>query len=167
MSPSSYSISPMRPADWDAVRAIYLEGIATGNATFETHAPDWETWDRAHLAACRLVARDKERVIGWVALSPVSGRCVYAGVASISVYVSETARGQGVGKALLKAAIEASERQGIWTLEAGILPENHASIALHKSQGFRLVGRRERMGQMHGVWRDVILMERRSKVAGI
>jgi phosphinothricin acetyltransferase len=159
-------IEQMTPQDWDAVRAIYLEGIATRNATFETDAPAWEKWDRSHRQDCRLVARSGDQIIGWAALSPVSGRCVYAGVASLSIYVAETARGQGMGKALLQALIEASEQQGIWTLEAGIFPENTASIALHTSCGFREIGRRERIGQMAGVWRDVIFMERRSQVVG-
>jgi L-amino acid N-acyltransferase YncA len=163
-------VAQMTPQDWDAVRAIYLEGIATRNATFETDAPDWEKWDRDHLPNCRLVARKGGRplgrVVGWAALSPVSGRCVYAGVAEVSVYIAEAARGQGVGKTLLQALIEASEQRGIWTLEAGIFPENAASIALHGSCGFREVGRRERIGQMDGVWRDVIFMERRSQVVG-
>jgi L-amino acid N-acyltransferase YncA len=161
-------INEMRNEDWEAVRAIYQQGIATGNATFEQDAPEWETWDSAHLKDCRLVARGKDgEVLGWVALSPVSGRCVYAGVASLSVYVAPAARGQGVGKALLRAAIEASERQNIWTLEAGIFPENEASIALHSSCGFRIVGRRERIGQMDGAWRDTVLMERRSSTVGV
>jgi L-amino acid N-acyltransferase YncA len=164
------NVEQMTPQDWQAVRAIYLEGIATGNATFETDAPDWEKWDRGHLPDCRLVARKGGRpfgrVVGWAALSPVSGRCVYAGVAEVSVYIAEAARGQGVGKALLQALVEDSESHGIWTLQAGIFPENTASLALHKSCGFREVGRRERIGQMDGVWRDVIFMERRSQVVG-
>jgi L-amino acid N-acyltransferase YncA len=163
-------VDKMTPKDWQAVRTIYLEGIATGNATFETEAPDWEKWDRDHLADCRLVARKDVRplgrVVGWAALRPVSGRCVYAGVVAISVYVAAAARGQGVGKALLQALIETSEQQGIWTLEAGIFPENAASLTLHKSCGFREVGRRERIGRMDGVWRDVMFMERRSQVVG-
>lgn len=163
-------VDKMTPKDWQAVRAIYLEGIATGNATFETGAPDWEKWDRDHLADCRLVARKDGRpfgrVVGWAALSPVSGRCVYAGVAEVSVYIAEAARGQGVGKALLQALVEDSESHGIWTLQAGIFPENTASLALHKSCGFREVGRRERIGQMDGVWRDVVLLERRSRIVG-
>jgi phosphinothricin acetyltransferase len=164
-------VDEMTPEDWESVRAIYLEGIATRNATFETDAPDWEKWDRAHRQDCRLVARKGGgrpfgRVVGWAALSPVSRRCVYAGVASLSIYVAEAARGQGVGKALLQALIEASEQQGIWTLEAGIFPENTASLALHKSCGFREIGRRERIAQMDSVWRDVILLERRSQVVG-
>jgi L-amino acid N-acyltransferase YncA len=159
-------VDKMTPKDWQAVRAIYLEGIATGNATFETDVPDWEKWDRDHLQDCRLVARKDGQVVGWAALSPVSGRCVYAGVTSLSVYVAEAVRGQGVGKALLQALIEASEQRGIWTLEAGIFPENAASLSLHTSCGFREVGRRDRIGQMDGVWRDVIFMERRSPIVG-
>ena len=159
-------IEKMTPEDWETVRAIYLEGIATRNATFETDAPGWEKWDRNHMQDCRLVARKGDQVIGWAALSPVSGRCVYAGVASLSIYIAEAARGQSVGKALLRALIEASEQRGIWTLEAGIFPENAASLALHRSCEFREVGRRERIGQMDGVWRDVIFMERRSQVVG-
>jgi L-amino acid N-acyltransferase YncA len=165
-----FVVEQMTPEDWQAVRAIYLEGIATGNATFETDAPDWEKWGRDHMQDCRLVARKSGRpfgrVVGWAALSPVSGRCVYTGVASLSIYVAEAARGQGAGKALLRALIEASEQRSIWTLEAGIFPENAASIALHTSCGFREVRHRERIGRMDGVWRDVIFMERRSQVVG-
>jgi len=158
----------MTPDDWPNVRAIYLEGIATGNATFETDAPSWEAWDRAHVADPRLVARDPDgSVLGWAAVTPVSGRCVYAGVADLSVYVSAAARGRGVGRALLTALIQSSERAGIWTLQAGIFPENAPSLALHRACGFRDVGRRERIGKMHGVWRDVLLLERRSVSAGI
>lgn len=159
-------IEPMQPKDWAAVRAIYLEGIATGNATFETDAPSWEAWDKGHRRDCRLVARKGGRVVGWAALSPASKRRVYAGVAEVSIYIAEAARGQGVGKALLQALVEESERQSIWMLQTGIFPENVASLALHKSCGFREVGRRERLGQMDGVWRDVLLMERRSDVVG-
>ena len=144
-------VEEMRCEDWKAIRSIYLEGIATGNATFETDAPDWEEWGRAHVQTCRLVARDGGRVVGWAALSPVSGRCVYAGVAEVSVYVAAATRGKGVGSALLRALVEESERNGFWTLQAGILPENAASIALHRACGFREVGRRERIGQMNGV----------------
>jgi L-amino acid N-acyltransferase YncA len=157
----------MRDEDWDAVRAIYREGIATGNATFETDVPAWEAWDRGHLHACRLVAKADGRVVGWAALTPYSSRRAYAGVAGLSVYVSASARGQGIGRALLGALIEASERAGLWTLQAGIFPENVASLALHRAHGFREVGRRERIGRLNGVWRDVVLMERRSKVVGI
>jgi phosphinothricin acetyltransferase len=168
MAPPAIRIDPMTPDDWPNVRAIYLEGIATGNATFETDAPSWEAWDRAHVADPRLVARDADgSVLGWAAVTPVSGRCVYAGVADLSVYVSAAARGRGVGRALLTALIQSSERAGIWTLQAGIFPENAPSLALHRACGFRDVGRRERIGKMHGVWRDVLLLERRSVSAGI
>lgn len=161
-----FVIEPMRADDWEAVRAIYLEGIATGNATFETSAPSWEEWDAKHLPNCRLVARANGEVIGWVALLPVSTRKVYAGVVEESVYIAEKARGQGVGKALLNAVIAESERAGIWTIQTAIFAENTASIALHKSCGFREVGYRERIGQMNGVWRNTVMLERRSKVVG-
>jgi L-amino acid N-acyltransferase YncA len=161
----------MRPEDWDAVRAIYLEGIGTGNSTFEQSAPDWETWDQGHLESCRLVARAAGEVMGqvqgWTALSPVSRRQVYAGVAEFSVYVAERARGRGIGAALLQALVEVSEREGIWTLQSGIFPENTASLELCRRFGFRVVGTRERVGCMAGRWRDVVLLERRSKIAGV
>ncbi len=157
----------MRGEDWDAVCAIYREGIATGNATFETDVPDWAAWDKSHLRACRLVAKADGRVVGWAALTPYSSRRAYAGVAGLSIYVSASARGQGIGRTLLGALIEASEQAGLWTLQAGIFPENAASLALHCACGFREVGRRERIGRLNGVWRDVVLMERRSRVVGI
>ncbi|HEY0378137.1 MAG TPA: GNAT family N-acetyltransferase [Pyrinomonadaceae bacterium] len=156
----------MRVTDWEAVRAVYLEGIATGDATFETDAPAWEKWDAAHLPHCRLVARAGAALAGWAALSPVSARRVYAGVVETSVYVSADFRGRGVGRALLGALIICSEQHGIWTLQAGIFPENLASLALHRQLGFREVGRRERLGKMNGRWRDVVLLERRSEVVG-
>ena len=159
-------IESLTEHDWPTVRAIYEEGIATGDATFETAAPEWEKWDAGHLAHCRFVARDGDEVLGWSALSPVSSRCVYGGVAEVSVYVAERARGKGVGKKLLGTLVEESERNGIWTLQAGIFPENIASIALHKSAGFRIVGVRERLGCIAGRWRDVALMERRSPAVG-
>ncbi len=162
-----FVVDRMEDEDWNAVQSIYREGIATNDATFETDVPEWEYWDKSHLRDCRLVARKGGQVIGWAALSPVSSRRVYAGVAEVSVYVAASARGKGVGKALLCALVEESERQGIWTLQAGIFPENVASIALHKLCGFREIGRRERLGQMDGVWRDVVLMERRSDVTGV
>ncbi len=162
-----FTIQNMTPDDWPMVRAIYLEGIATGNATFETEAPEWEVWDAKHRPDCRLVAKVGGEVIGWVALMPVSSRRVYAGVAEHSIYVAEAARGQRVGKALLRALIEESERVGIWTLQTAVFPENVASIALHKSCGFREVGYRERIGQMNGVWRDTVMLERRSRVVGV
>jgi L-amino acid N-acyltransferase YncA len=161
-------INILHPADWPQVRAIYLEGIATGQATFEQHAPEWEAWDRKHLPACRFVASDGAgRVAGWAALTPYSARAVYVGVAEVSVYIAAAARGQGVGRRLLAALVEASEAVGIWTLQAGVFPENMASVRLHESCGFRLVGRRQRIGQLHGVWRDVLLLERRSLTVGI
>ncbi len=160
------TLDVMQPSDWPQVAAIYREGIATRNATFETEPPPWEKWDAAHRCDCRLVARRGHQLFGWAALSPVSGRCVYAGVAEVSLYIASAARGQGIGKALLTALIAESERAGIWTLQAGIFPENAASVGLHTACGFRIVGRRERLGQMHGVWRDVLLMERRSAVVG-
>lgn len=162
-----FVVEIMKDGDWGAVRSTYKEGIATSDATFETDAPTWEKWDKSHLRDCRLVARAEAEVIGWAALNPVSKRQVYSGVTEVSLYIAASARGLGVGKALLLALIDESERTGIWTLQAGIFPENAVSIALHKSCGFRQVGCRERIGQMDGVWRDVILMERRSKVAGI
>jgi L-amino acid N-acyltransferase YncA len=160
------SIRPMLADGWLQVRQIYLEGISTGNATFETEAPSWEKWDAGHLADCRLVAHDGAKILGWAALSPISSRQVYRGVTEVSVYVAEGARGKGLGKALLRALIESSGHCGIWTLQAGIFPENVGSITLHKSLGFREVGRRERIGKMGNHWRDVILLERRSAVAG-
>ena len=161
------TIAPLLPADWPAALAIFEQGMATGNATLETTAPGWESWNMSHLAGGRLVGRIGDETVGWVALSPVSSRCVYEGVAEVSVYVTESARGQGVGKALLYALVAESERIGLWTLQAGILPENAASIALHTACGFRVVGVRERIGKRGGVWRDVVLMERRSAVAGL
>lgn len=157
-------IEPLFPEHWDDVARIYAEGIAGGQATFETEVPSWEDWDRAHLAEHRLVAVADGRVVGWAALSPVSARCVYGGVAENSVYVGEDARGRGVGRALLAALIASSETGGIWTIQAGMFPENDASVRLHERAGFRVVGRRERLGQLNGVWRDVLLFERRSPV---
>ena len=175
-----YPIMPMPPELWPAVREIYREGIATGNATFETEVPDWEKWDSSHRKDCRLTALepfeddgeivvplDKVRVLGWAALSPVSSRRVYAGVAEVSVYVASAARGRGVGRALLEALVQQSEAQGVWTLQAGIFPENAASIALHESCGFQKVGIRRRIGKLGEVWRDVVLLERRSDRVGV
>jgi phosphinothricin acetyltransferase len=163
----NYAVDEMKAVDWGQVRAIYLEGIATGVATFETSAPSWEKWDAGHLRKPRLVARDEAgAILGWAALSSVSDRCVYGGVAEVSVYVGEGGRGRGVGRALLGALVEASEREGIWTLQAGVFPENTASIRLHLRCGFREVGRRERIGQLNGSWRDTLLLERRSQTVG-
>ena len=159
-------VAPMVPSDWAEVRAIHEQGIRTGHATFETTPQAWDAWDAGHLSHCRLVARAGERVLGWAALSPVSDRCAYGGVAEASVYVSEGSRGMGVGSKLLGALIIDSEREDIWTLQAGIFPENTASLALFQGKGFRIVGLRERLGELDGRWRDVLLLERRSRVAG-
>ena len=162
MQKQTPTVRPMLAEDWPSVRSIYLEGIATGHATFETDAPSWDAWDAAHLRECRLVAAESDRILGWAALSPVSGRCVYAGVAEVSVYVGAGARGRGVGRQLLHALVAESERHGLWTLQAGIFPENVSCVAIHHRCGFRLVGRREKIGQMNGTWRDILLHERRS-----
>lgn len=156
----------LEPHHWEAVRSIYLEGIATGNATFETDAPSWEAWDASHLRTCRLIALDNDTILGWAALTPVSGRCVYAGVAEVSIYIAEAARGKGVGKTLLHELIAHSERDGLWTLQAGIFSENTASLNLFRSHGFRDIGYRERIGKMKGIWRDTALLERRSPTIG-
>lgn len=161
------TIRSMSEADWPGLSDIYRDGLATGLASFETDVPSWERWDRAHLAQCRLVASDGDRVVGWAALSPVSSRCVYGGVGEVSVYVAAESRGAGVGRKLLSSLVEASERAGLWTLQAGMFPENVASVVLHKRCGFREVGRRERLGQLDGVWRDVLLLERRSDTVGV
>jgi len=158
------AIEQMKAGDWEQVRSIYLEGIAAGNATFETEAPSWEKWDEGHLRIARLVMRDRDEVLGWAALSPVSKRSAYRGVAELTVYVTESARGQGIGRALLEALIKESENNGIWTLQASIFPENTASVKLHLACGFREVGRRERIAILNGVWRDTLLFERRSKI---
>jgi phosphinothricin acetyltransferase len=160
----NYQIIEMMDSDWDQVKTIYLEGIATGNATFETDAPSWESWDESHSKTCRLVAKSGNKTLGWTALSPVSGRCVYSGVADVSIYISQSYKGQGIGTALLCSMIELSEKEGFWTLQAGIFPENTSSIKLHKKAGFREVGVRERLGKMNGVWRDVVLLERRNGI---
>jgi L-amino acid N-acyltransferase YncA len=154
----------LQPGDWPEVARIFEEGIRTGNATFETDVPSWEEWDSAHLPEHRFVAERESRVVGWIALAPVSSRCCYEGVAEVSAYVGEDARGEGVGRALLARLIESSEHGGIWTLETGVFPENGPSLALLQRFGFRVVGTRERIGRMHGMWRDVVFLERRSEV---
>jgi L-amino acid N-acyltransferase YncA len=156
-------VRELRRDDWPAVRAIYQQGIAGGQATFETEAPAWAAWDRSHLVGHRLVADHEGEVVGWAALSPVSERCVYEGVAEDSVYVADSAQGRGVGRELLEELVRRAESDGVWTIQAGIFPENESSIALHERCGFRVVGTRERIGKHHGVWRDVVLMERRSE----
>ena len=157
----------MHPADWDSVATIYAEGIATGYATFEKSIPTYEAWDSAHLKSCRMVVVDNNIILGWAALSPVSNRCVYGGVAEVSVYVAKAYFGKGVGKMLILHLISESEKIGLWTLQSGIFPENESSIALHKKVGFRYIGKRERVGQSDGIWKDNLLFERRSKTVGI
>jgi len=164
-SPATAGVScrSLTAEDWPAVKAIYEDGIAGGDATFERTAPPWPDWEAAHLPGCRLVAiEDGGRVVGWAALTRVSSRCVYAGVAEVSVYVAASARGRGIGTLLLAALVEGSEADGLWTLQAGVFPENVASVTLHLRCGFRVVGRRERLGRMDGRWRDVLLLERRN-----
>ena len=160
-------IDQMKPGDWEQVRSIYLEGLAGGNSTFETEAPSWAKWDESHLPIGRVVMREGEKISGWGALSAVSKRPVYRGVAEVTVYVTEGARGEGVGRELLEALIAESERNGIWTLQASIFPENVASVELHRRCGFREVGRRERIATLNGVWRDTLLFERRSGLVGV
>jgi L-amino acid N-acyltransferase YncA len=166
-----YVIDSMRPEDWEQVRSIYLEGIGTGNSTFEADAPDWNKWDSTHLSEHRLVIRAGNGVLAWAALSPVSSRRVYSGVVELSLYVAVGHRGKGIGSVLLRAMIDSSERSGIWTLQGGIFPENTASLRLVKKHGFRQIGKREKVGKMThgalaGTWRDVIFVERRSRVTG-
>lgn len=154
-------IRELTETDWPSVKRIYEQGIATGSATFETEAPSWSEWDRAHLNELRLVAEDEGDVVGWAALSPASSRECYRGVAEESVYVEEQARGQGIGRGLLSALVDRADAAGIWTIQTSVFPENVASIELHRRCGFRVVGTRERIGQLRGVWRDTVLMERR------
>ncbi len=156
-------IDDLRGDDWPELARIYAEGLASGDASFETDVPDWAAWNEAHLAAPRLVAREPAGVAGWAALVPVSRRSVYRGVAEVSVYVASRARGRGVGRALLEELVERSERAGVWTLQAMVFPENEPSLRLHRACGFRVVGVRERLGRLHGRWRDVLLLERRSQ----
>ena len=157
-------VRDLRADDWPEVARIYREGIETGNATFETEVPSWEEWDASHLTAHRFAAERDGRVVGWVALLPVSSRECYSGVAEVSLYVSEEARSQGVGRVLLTSAIEGAERGGIFSLQTSVFPENEATLRLLRRFGFREVGRRERIGRLHGIWRDTVLVERRSEV---
>ena len=160
-----YSIDTMKEADWNQVSDIYLDGIKTGIATFQSDIPSWDEWDKSHIRHCRVVARAGDVILGWAALSPTSSRCVYAGVAEVSIYINKEYKNQGVGKALLSELIIQSEAQGLWTLQSGIIKENLASIELHKKCGFRVLGIREKVGRMNnGEWHDVVLMERRSKL---
>lgn len=162
------TIEALEERHWPEVRAIYLEGIATGNATFQESAPEWKDWDANHHQHSRLVAIDEAgAVVGWAALSPASAREVYRGVAEVSIYIAAESRGQGLGRLLLASLIEASEAAGIWTLQSGIFPENEASIRLHRGAGFRVIGERERVGRLSGRWRNTVQMERRSAVVGL
>jgi L-amino acid N-acyltransferase YncA len=163
LAETAVSLRQLRPDDWLRVAAIYRAGIRSGNATFETEAPSWKEWDAAHLTEHRLVATDDRDVLGWAALAPVSDRCCYAGVAEDSVYVAPEAHGHGIGRALLETLVAGAERAGIWTVQTNVFPENEASLALHKACGFRVVGVRERLGQLDGIWRDVVFLERRSR----
>jgi L-amino acid N-acyltransferase YncA len=157
----------MRAGDWEQVSSIYLEGIRSGHSTFETDVPTWDQWDAGHLPIARLVMHDGDRVLGWAALSPTSKRHVYRGVAESTVYVAEREQGKGIGRALLEALILESEKNGIWTLQASIFPENTSSLELHRRCGFREIGCRERIAQLNGVWRDTVLLERRSRTVGV
>lgn len=164
----NFSVDVMKPGDWPQVAMIYLNGIQTKIATFQSDVPNWEEWDSSHCRACRLVARSGDAIRGWAALSPVSNRCAYAGVAEVSVYVGEAYTGKGAGTALLTALIKCAEAEGYWTLQSSIIEENTASRALHKKCGFREVGVREKLGKMDsGIWHNVVLMERRSKSVGV
>jgi phosphinothricin acetyltransferase len=160
-------IISLQEIHYPEVARIYLEGIASGHATFQTEAPDWQEWNKAHLSHSRFAAIENNNVTGWAALTPVSGRCVYAGVAEVSVYVAAAHRGKGIGHLLMQKLVSESEANNIWTLQSGIFPENSASIELHYKNGFRLVGTREKIGKMKGAWRDTVILERRSKVTGI
>ena len=159
-------LRPLADADWADVRRIYLEGIATGQATFETEAPAWERWDAGHRRDCRLAAVEEGRLVGWAALSPVSARRAYEGVGEVSVYVAAEARGRGLGETLLRALVEASEAADLWTLQASVFPENVPSLRIHERLGFRRVGHRERIARHHGNWRDTVILERRSTRVG-
>lgn len=155
-------IRKLLDTDWPQVQLIYEKGIKTGNATFQTTAPAWKDWNESHLASCRIVAQSNDQIIGWAALTPVSSRCVYAGVAEVSVYVDPEHSGKGIGLALLNELVDLSETDGIWTLQAGIFPENIASLRIHEKAGFRILGVREKIGKQNGLWRDTVLLERRS-----
>jgi len=161
------AVRKMTAKDWATVAQIYADGIATGFATFEKNIPSYESWDAAHMSSCRMVAIENNTVLGWAALSPVSSRCVYGGVAEVSVYIAQNSRGKGLGQLLMNALIKASESEGIWTLQSGIFPENKGSIRLHEKVGFRFIGKRERVGKLDSEWKDNLLFERRSTTVGI
>lgn len=161
-------IRKMKPEDGSRIIEIFQQGINGGNATFDSTAPTWEVWDMNHFSNCRFVIEDEnEHILGWCALKPISNRDCYSGVAEVSIYIADEIQGKGFGTLLLKKLILDSEENGFWTLQAGIFPENNASISLHQKQGFRIVGTRDKIGKMNGEWRDVVLLERRSRIAGI
>ena len=162
----SVTLAPMLPEHWEAVRLILQQGIDAGVATFETGVPEWSAWDAAHRPDCRFVALEDGGVVGWAALSPVSARAAYAGVAEVSVYVAASAQRRGIGRMLLEALVAASEAAGLWTLQAVVFPQNAASLELHRTAGFRVVGRRERISRLGGAWQDTMLLERRSPAVG-
>ena len=164
---SAISVTSIEDQHWTAIKEIYEQGLATGVATFETQSPSWEQWDKAHLTICRFVAQEADVVVGWIALSPISSRCAYRGVAEVSVYVHVDHRRKGIGKRLLQKAITSSEDNGYWMLQAGIMRANVGSVKLHESVGFRIVGYRERISQINDIWIDNLLLERRSLVIGI
>jgi phosphinothricin acetyltransferase len=161
------TITTLRPDHWPSVKVIYEQGIATGQAAFQNDSPEWDEWNASHLTHSRLVAIQDDAVIGWAALTPVSGRCVYAGVAEVSVYIAPGHRGQKIGQTLLQALIDSSELHNLWTLQSSIFPENRASVHIHDKCGFRLVGIREKIGQQNGVWRNTVILERRSATIGV
>jgi phosphinothricin acetyltransferase len=160
-------IRKLLKTDFESVKSIYQQGIDTGHATFQERAKDWDEWDKYTMNVCRLVAVVNDDVVGWAAISTVSSRCVYVGRAEVSIYVAAASRDSGIGYALLNALARCSEREGIWTLESSIFPENHASISIHKKNGFKVVGVREKLGKMNNEWRDLIFMERRSSSVGV
>jgi L-amino acid N-acyltransferase YncA len=160
-------IEAFNPKHWPEASVIYQSGIATGNAHFSLQVPEWDEWDHEHVKNCRLVALENGKVLGWAALTATSDRCVFAGVAEVSIYIAENVRGKGIGKKLLAELIKQSEQNNFWTLEARIFAENTASIHIHQQNGFRIVGRRERIGKLNGVWRDTVLLERRSLTTGL
>lgn len=161
------SIDPLKDSQWPMVKEIYEQGLKTGVATFETESPTWGEWNQSHLSICRFAALEADQVVGWIALSPVSSRCVYGGVAEISVYVHEAHRGKGIGRLLLAQVISSSEQHDYWMLQAGIMPSNVGSVKLHEALGFRIVGYREKISKINGQWMDNLLLERRSAVVGV
>jgi L-amino acid N-acyltransferase YncA len=160
-------INHIQDNNYPAIAEIYLQGIATGHATFQTESPAWDEWDKSHLSFCRLAVFENDKMLGWAALSPVSSRCVYGGVAEVSIYVTSSAIGKGIGKNLFAKLIKETEENELWTLQSGIFPENIGSIKLHEDMGFRKIGYRKKIGKMNDTWRDSVIMERRSKIVAV